>query len=154
MDTRRLSLDEHTILARRHDEERDTNTPAGWVAEDCLGLDGQSVDADELLELARELSTFVDGSVEDALEALLSVAFDREDRDRVVSLVALDEPIPYALSAVDEPIPFTVAVDDVTAWEQLFASDPEQPEHFVLTEADVDDFAEREFVGAVGAIAS
>lgn len=76
-DDRNIEIGDATLVVHRDREERDVNAPAPrWVVDDVLGADGQTLSDGEVLELARELTSFDGENPEDALEALLAFALD------------------------------------------------------------------------------
>lgn len=137
-DDRNIEIGDATLVVHRDREERDVNAPARWVVDDVLGADGQTLSDGEVLELARELTSFDGENLEDALEALLAFALD--DTRELVAL-DVDAPAPIELDTVELPIDFDVTP---TAWDELLSADPEAPATYALTAEDVDAFEQEQ----------
>lgn len=99
---------------------------AGEIAPiDVVDDTGESVDADDLLTLARDLCSYEGEDVEEALDALLGYALDLDAAERNVALA--DE------CDVD------AALDELVDWEPDV--DPERPEPWAMDDDSVNAFA-------------
>lgn len=122
---------------------------AGEIAPiDAVDDTGESVDADDLLTLARDLCEYGGEDVEEALDALLGYALDLDAAERCVALADehdVDAAIPFVLDPSEEPIVFaltdaaSVALDELVEWTPDV--DPERPEPWAMDDDSVNAFA-------------
>jgi hypothetical protein len=97
-----------------------SGTPAHIAALDVIDYEGQSIDDDDLFELASELTSYAGDCVEDALDALLGFALALDDAERSVAI-----------------------------WEEALASDLESPLRLVVEDGwDRAAFIAERFTGA------
>jgi len=122
---------------------------AGEIAPiDVVDDTGESVNADDLLTLARDLCEYGGEDIEETLDALLGYALDLDAAERCVALADehdVDAAIPFVLDPSEEPIVFaltdaaSVALDELVEWTPDV--DPERPEPWRMDDDGVNAFA-------------
>lgn len=144
--SRYLTIDaDYRLEIRRERAEPEVNHRAVTVAIDLVGQtdDGawQSVDAEELFEVAMELCGYQGEDEADALDALLGYGIESAEAYRIAALDRLDPDAPIAYEVIDPPAP---DVGQDADWEGCFGADPDAPESYRLTEDDLDEMARAE----------